>query len=399
MSNYTSAYTGAQIDNAVAMRTLIGSTAPDTSTVGVVGQRYFDTVSELGYECTSASGSTYIWKLSDITATISKVGKVATITITDKNGTTTETINDGADGANGSDGISATHAWNGTVLSITSASGTTSADLKGAKGDKGDDGTPGAKGDKGNNGAQGIPGTDGRTWHVGTSAPAGTLGVAGDLYLLTSTSDIYEKTGASTWTLRLNIKGDKGDAGAKGDKGDDGSDAIIYYGTSSTASGTAAKTASITGFTSDKLVTGTIVGVKFTNANTNTSATLNVSSTGAKSIRTYNATPTTGQITAGMIAIFQYDGTYWVHINPATPTVAIANNLTTTSTGFALDATQGKVLNDNKLDKSGGTVTGNLYSNNPSPETVAVRNMYAGTDDMVAGTTALPTGVFYAMYE
>lgn len=158
MSNYTSAYTGAQIDNAVAMRTLIGSTAPTTSTVGVAGQRYFDTVSELGYECTSASGGTYIWKISDITATISKVGKVATITITDKNGTTTETINDGADGVNGSDGIS----------EITTATDTTiSGLLKGASGKV----APAVKSDIT---ALGIPSQD-TTYSEATTSIAGLM--------------------------------------------------------------------------------------------------------------------------------------------------------------------------------------------------------------------------------
>lgn len=70
MSNYTSAYTGAQIDNAVALSAIIGSAAPTASTVGVVGQRYFDTVSELEYKCTAASGGIYTWKLSDTTTTI-----------------------------------------------------------------------------------------------------------------------------------------------------------------------------------------------------------------------------------------------------------------------------------------------------------------------------------------
>lgn len=74
------------------------------------------------------------------TVDVSKSGKVTTVSITDKNGTKTATINDGADGAAGSagkDGVSATHAWNGTTLTVTSASGTSSANLKGEKGDTG----------------------------------------------------------------------------------------------------------------------------------------------------------------------------------------------------------------------------------------------------------------------
>ena len=95
------------------------------------------------------------------TVSVSKSGKVTTVTITDKNGTKTATINDGTNGTNGTNGVSATHAWNGTTLTVTSASGTSSADLKGAKGDKGDqgekgaDGSAGAKGDKGDKGDAG----------------------------------------------------------------------------------------------------------------------------------------------------------------------------------------------------------------------------------------------------
>ena len=81
------------------------------------------------------------------TVTVSKSGKVTTVTMTDVSGTKTATINDGVngytpqkgvdyfDGTDGKDGISATHSWNGTTLSVTSASGTSSADLKGEKGD------------------------------------------------------------------------------------------------------------------------------------------------------------------------------------------------------------------------------------------------------------------------
>lgn len=52
-----------------------------------------------------------------------------------------------------------------------------------------------------------------------------------------------------------------------------------------------------------------------------------------------------------------------------------------------------------KLDKSGGTMTGALTASNPAVTTSAVRNIYAGTTDMTAGTTALETGVIYFVYE
>lgn len=71
------------------------------------------------------------------TVAVSKSGKVTTVSITDKSGTKTATINDGVDGSPGKDGTSVTHSWNGTTLTVTSASGTSSANLKGDKGDPG----------------------------------------------------------------------------------------------------------------------------------------------------------------------------------------------------------------------------------------------------------------------
>lgn len=51
------------------------------------------------------------------------------------------------------------------------------------------------------------------------------------------------------------------------------------------------------------------------------------------------------------------------------------------------------------LPKAGGTMTGNLVANNVAVGTKAVRNIYAGTADMTAGTTALTTGTVYLVYE
>ena len=80
-----------------------------------------------------------------------------------------------------------------------------------------------------------------------------------------------------------------------------------------TAAATAAKTVTIDGF---RLLSGAQVRVKFTNANTASSPTLNVSNTGAKSIY-YNGlystsfTSTSFPFDADKIYTFTYDGTYW----------------------------------------------------------------------------------------
>lgn len=62
--------------------------------------------------------------------------------------------------------------------------------LTGQKGDKGDKGDTGAR------------------MYSGAGVPSNGSYVQGDWYINTTTSDVYEKTGASAWTLRTNIKGD-----------------------------------------------------------------------------------------------------------------------------------------------------------------------------------------------
>ena len=100
----------------------------------------------------------------------------------------------------------------------------------------------------------------------------------------------------------------------------------------STAAATAAKTVTIDGF---RLLSGSQVRVKFTNANTASSPTLNVSNTGAKSIY-YNGlystsfTSTSFPFDADKIYTFTYNGTYWVlegdWLNTVTATSTSANH-------------------------------------------------------------------------
>ncbi|AOY76693.1 collagen-like protein [Clostridium formicaceticum] len=114
---------------------------------------------------------------------------------------------------------------------------------QGIQGPKGDTGNTGATGPTGPQGPQGVAGADGKTWHISTGTPAAGLGVVGDMHLNTSTWDIREKTAASTWTVRGNIKGATGNTGAtgatgpqgpKGDKGDPG-DSVKFGTTLATA--------------------------------------------------------------------------------------------------------------------------------------------------------------------
>ena len=85
------------------------------------------------------------------------------------------------------------------------------------------------------------------------------------------------------------------------------------YGYCETAAATAAKVVDMTGFT---LVTGATIHVKMKYSNTVANPTLNVNSTGAKSIKRYGTTaPSTSAITswnAEAVVSFTYDGTYWM---------------------------------------------------------------------------------------
>jgi Collagen triple helix repeat (20 copies) len=90
-------------------------------------------------------------------------------------------------------------------------------------------GAQGPKGDTGSQGPQGNAGAPGSVWRSGTGAPAGALGIIGDWYENDANGDIYEKTGASAYTLRDNLTGPQGSAGAtgsQGPKGDTGSQGI-----------------------------------------------------------------------------------------------------------------------------------------------------------------------------
>lgn len=93
----------------------------------------------------------------------------------------------------------------------------------------------------------------------------------------------------------------------------------VFYGTSSTAAGTAAKVVVCKDFTSADLVAGTVIAVKFTATNSGAvgSLTLNVNGTGAKNVKyinngTLGNLTSAGYIKANTTYYFYYDGTYWV---------------------------------------------------------------------------------------
>ena len=124
----------------------------------------------------------------------------------------------------------------------------------------------------------------------------------------------------------------------------------IYYGVSSTAADTAAKTVTVDNFS---LVEGAMVIVKFTNTNSASSPTLNVSNTGAKPIYRYGTTAaSTSQTTtgwrAGAVQTFVYDGSGWVRDyweNTTYSPVALGFGYATCSTAAATTAKEGTLSN------------------------------------------------------
>lgn len=92
----------------------------------------------------------------------------------------------------------------------------------------------------------------------------------------------------------------------------EGGATTTWYGTSSTAAGTAAKVVTCSGFA---LVKGAIVSVLFSTGNTAATPTLNVNSTGAKTIYvgsgTINSTTNVLKWSANTLITFIYDGTYY----------------------------------------------------------------------------------------
>lgn len=106
---------------------------------------------------------------------------------------------------------------------------------------------------------------------------------------------------------------------------------IHHFAECSTAAGTAAKTVELTRFA---LVTGARVMVKFTVTNTASSPTLNVNSTGAKSIFYRGAAISAGYLAANRVYEFVYDGTNYefvgdINVETNTDTKVTQTNTTT----------------------------------------------------------------------
>lgn len=120
------------------------------------------------------------------------------------------------------------------------------------------------------------------------------------------------------------------------------------YTSTSTAVGTAAKTASLTGYA---LTIGGVVTVLFTNGNTASNPTLNINSTGAKNIFWKGAALTdTALIKANDIVTFVYDGTQY-------QIISIERGTAITYSGTS-NAPMSGVAVKSAIDALDGTITG-----------------------------------------
>lgn len=103
-----------------------------------------------------------------------------------------------------------------------------------------------------------------------------------------------------------------------------------WYGTCSTAAGTTAKVVTCNGFV---LATGAVVHVLFSDCNTNAQPTLNVNSTGAKTVRTQGSNGAPVWYSKNQYVSFVYTGTYWDIIS--IPSVLIGSTANTSRVASA----------------------------------------------------------------
>ena len=137
-------------------------------------------------------------------------------------------------------------------------------------------------------------------------------------------------------------------------------------GTCSIDASTSKKTVSITGFT---LAVGARVVVNFTNGNTSSSATLNVTSTGAKAMYYFDGTRVY-YLNAGVYYEFIYDGTYWRLLGIANP------NMLTGSRSYER---YGIKMNGSALEPLNSGYRPNLGSSSNKFDTAYINSIYSGS--------------------
>ena len=161
----------------------------------------------------------------------------------------------------------------------------------------------------------------------------------------------------------------------------------VFYGTSSTGASTSAKTATVD--SSFVLQAGATVAVKFSNAamsNPGYTRTLNVNSTGAKSIvlegnTTFKYVPWQ----AGDVVLFVYDGTNWQLLNPSqkpySPTASVSSSVGSLSSVVANQTgnmvhLMVTVYNSSEVASGGNIYQGTLNTTALRPSFQAAGNSY-----------------------
>lgn len=151
------------------------------------------------------------------------------------------------------------------------------------------------------------------------------LNVAANSYAVKQAYDLANSKSEVSWTqtqtsgtkiAEIDINGTTTDVYAPAGGGGGGGTKTAWYGTCSTAAATAAKVVTLADSTGWSLDEGVIIGVKFTATNTASNPTLNVNSSGAKSVYYNSSVVTTSNLNkvgyANRITYFMYDGTNWV---------------------------------------------------------------------------------------
>lgn len=202
---------------------------------------------------------------------------------------------------------------------------------------------------------QGIQGIPGSKWYTGAGLPVNTAYALGDWYLNTNTQDVYEKTAATTWTLRTNIKGATGTMQV-------GSVTTGAPGTSASISNTGTPTNGIFNFTiprgdvgpqgiqgpSGTIAVGAVAtgapgsAVTITNTGTNTNAVFSFSipqgAQGIQGVKGDTGTLALGTVTTGAV------GSNVVITNTGTPTAGVFNFTIPRGAGVTPGGTTGQFL-------------------------------------------------------